>query len=34
MGMSSMDLDDFEEPAFLRRREEVDMDGEVQMGGI
>ncbi|KAL4871291.1 ribonucleotide reductase inhibitor-domain-containing protein [Aspergillus spectabilis] len=33
MGMSSMDLDDFEEPAFLRRREEVDMDGEVQMGG-
>ncbi|KAL2833538.1 ribonucleotide reductase inhibitor-domain-containing protein [Aspergillus pseudoustus] len=31
-----MDLDDFEEPAFLRRREEVDMDvvAEVQMGGV
>ncbi|KAL4941764.1 hypothetical protein BDV06DRAFT_193832 [Aspergillus oleicola] len=25
-GQSTMDLDDFEEPAFLRRREEVDMD--------
>lgn len=31
---SPMDLDDFEEPAFLRKREEVDMDVEVQMGGI
>ncbi|KAL3463257.1 ribonucleotide reductase inhibitor-domain-containing protein [Aspergillus heterothallicus] len=31
-----MDLDDFEEPAFLRRREEVEMDvaDEVQMGGM
>lgn len=26
---SPMDLDDFEEPAFLRKREEVDMDVEV-----
>ncbi|KAL4880200.1 ribonucleotide reductase inhibitor-domain-containing protein [Aspergillus karnatakaensis] len=29
-----MDLDDFEEPAFLRRREEVEMGGEIQMGGL
>ncbi|KAL2818327.1 ribonucleotide reductase inhibitor-domain-containing protein [Aspergillus granulosus] len=31
-----MDVDDFEEPAFLRRREEVEMDvvAEVQMGGM
>ncbi|KAL3469182.1 ribonucleotide reductase inhibitor-domain-containing protein [Aspergillus californicus] len=33
---TTMDLDDFEEPAFLRRREEVDneYDAEVQMGGM
>jgi hypothetical protein len=31
-----MEVDDFEEPTFLRRREEVEMDvgGEVQMGGM
>ncbi|RDW90118.1 uncharacterized protein DSM5745_01893 [Aspergillus mulundensis] len=28
----TMDLDDFEEPSFLRRRDEVE--GEIQMGGI
>ncbi|KAL4917797.1 ribonucleotide reductase inhibitor-domain-containing protein [Aspergillus aurantiobrunneus] len=28
---SAMDLDDFEEPTFLRRREEVDMDVEVEV---
>lgn len=35
-GGHTMDLDDFEEPTFLRRREEVDMDveDEIQMGGI
>ncbi|KAL4787510.1 ribonucleotide reductase inhibitor-domain-containing protein [Aspergillus varians] len=33
---NTVDLDDFEEPTFLRKREEVDMDVgvEVQMGGI
>ncbi|KAI9043008.1 uncharacterized protein KD926_004799 [Aspergillus affinis] len=38
----TMDVDDFDEPSFLRRREEVDMDYvpgresgyEIQMGGI
>ncbi|PWY88713.1 hypothetical protein BO94DRAFT_534611 [Aspergillus sclerotioniger CBS 115572] len=37
----SMDIDDFEEPVFLRSREEVDMDyvgvrgaGEIEMGGV
>ncbi|PYI01771.1 hypothetical protein BO78DRAFT_401054 [Aspergillus sclerotiicarbonarius CBS 121057] len=37
----SMDIDDFEEPTFLRSREEVDMDyvavrggGEIEMGGV
>ncbi|KAL5335365.1 ribonucleotide reductase inhibitor-domain-containing protein [Aspergillus crustosus] len=34
VGISSMNIDDFEEPTFLRRREEVDVDGEVQMSGI
>ncbi|PYH95447.1 hypothetical protein BO71DRAFT_418598 [Aspergillus ellipticus CBS 707.79] len=38
-GVSVMEVDDFEEPAFLRSREEVDMEyicgqGEVEMGGI
>ncbi|KAL2824131.1 ribonucleotide reductase inhibitor-domain-containing protein [Aspergillus cavernicola] len=31
---TTMDLDDFEEPVFLRKREEVDGECEVQMGGI
>jgi hypothetical protein len=36
VGGNFMDVDDFEEPAFLRRREEVEMDivDEVQMGGM
>ncbi|KAL3492828.1 ribonucleotide reductase inhibitor-domain-containing protein [Aspergillus germanicus] len=36
VGGDSMEVDDFEEPTFLRRREEVEMDigGEVQMGGM
>ncbi|KAL2871940.1 uncharacterized protein BJX67DRAFT_341071 [Aspergillus lucknowensis] len=33
IGVCTMDLDDFEEATFLRRREEVDMDVEFQMSG-
>ncbi|KAJ0425714.1 ribonucleotide reductase inhibitor-domain-containing protein [Aspergillus carlsbadensis] len=36
VGGNPMDVDDFEEPAFLRRREDVEMEvvDEVQMGGV